>query len=403
MSVLNSAVVALKRFWGSQPIKMQTAYTGAPGFWSKMAGASASIERLSDAEAYGIGVVYSCITKIASTIAALPVFLYNDSGENFDRIEYYSDVLLNKTPDGVMTAYQFRETLLIFSLLYGKGWAKIIRNRNGEAVRFKVVHSDLVTEGFIDDEAYVTIKTDDGEDVVPYRDMICIRQPLGISATQASPDTISLLHSAQKYANKFFAGGGVMNGVLTSDENLAPEQIDTLLDTWGQQEGKQTRFLPFSVKYHPMGVDPDKAQNVDARRYNSEEICRLFNIPPAMVGLTTSGYKDYENQAKAFVTGTIAPVCERVESELLLKLVPSFMLASVTYRHDLNELMRGDSAARSKFYAEALQNGWMNTNEVRKSERKNPIEGGEVFTKQVNQIALDSLGDYSKKISSDES
>ena len=382
---------------------MQTAYTGAPGFWSSfgLPSAASSGETLTPDRAFGIGVIYACIKKISETIASLPIYLYRDEVGNFDRVEYYSDYILNKTPDDVCTAYEFRESLIALSLLYGKGWARIYRNRNGEAERIKLIHPMLVSEKMIDGVLMVVIKTGDGEDVVPYADMICVKQILGASPINMNSETVSLLYSAQKYAGKFFNGGGVMNGILSSPENLKQEQIDVLLETLDKQSGKQTQFLPFGVKYEKIGVDPDKAQSVDARKFNGEEICRIYNVPPAMVGLAQSGYKDYENQAKAFVTGTIAPICERVEGELLLKLVPRSLRMDRTYRHDMDELMRGDSAGRANYYREALQNGWMSSNEVRNKERMNPVEGGDIITKQVNQIPLTQLQAYGEKISTD--
>jgi phage portal protein BeeE len=67
----------------------------------------------------------------------------------------------------------------------------------------------------------------------------------------------------------------------------------------------------------------------------------------------------------------------------------------------MDELMRGDSAGRANYYREALQNGWMSSNEVRNKERMNPVEGGDIITKQVNQIPLTQLQAYGEKISTD--
>ena len=160
-------------------------------------------------------------------------------------------------------------------------------------------------------------------------------------------------------------------------------------------------MMPFGMKYHRFGVEPDKAQNTDARKHEAEEICRIFNIPPAMIGLGSSSYGDYENQARAFVNQCIAPIAAKLESEYNFKLLTRTDRERIGFRHDMDELMRGDMAARSAFYDKMLVNGVMNRNEVRAKERMNTIEGGEIYTVQVNQISLNELDNYSKKIASD--
>jgi len=349
--------------------------------------------------ALGVGVVYACIYKIASTLASLPLNLYADNGRTFDIIDNPANYLLNKTPDERVTAFEFRETLVFSMLLFGSGYAEIIRDRNGSAVQFQMLHYHAVKLVEVDGQPIYEIKTKDGVRYVDYDNMIALHYSLRQSPALTSAETVGLLSAAQDYAAKFFNGGGVMSGVLTSDENLNPDQVQSLLNTWQQQQGKQTRFMPFGVKYHRMGVDPDSAQNVDSRNFQGQEVCRVFNVPPAMVGFTGGAYKDYENQAKAFVTGTIVPLAQRTESELNLKLLSRRDRDGQTFRHDIDELMRGDMASRAEYYREMLQNGVMSRNEVRSKERYNAIDGGDIHTVQVNQIALDKFDEYSEKIS----
>ena len=391
----------IKRFFGVSGVKTTVAYTGEPGFWNKFgllretnSGASVTPET-----AVGVGVVYACCYKIASTIASLPIYVYDDNGTSFDRSNHPADYLLNKSPDEYTTSFQFRETLIFMMLLYGCGYAKIIRGRGAEPTRFELIHSDKVSRKGLNGEFVYVVKHENNEETVLPSDMIALHYSLGQSPTLMNAETIGLMMAAQSYAGKFFNGGGVMNGVLTSDENLSSEQVQTLLQTWQSQQGKQTRFMPFGVKYHKMGVDPDKAQNVDSRRFQGEEICRVFNVPPAMVGFTGGAYKDYENQAKAFVTGTIVPLAQRIESEFNLKLLLGDDRRLKTFRHDVDELTRGDMATRADYYREMLQNGVLNRNEVRAKERYNAVDGGEIHTVQVNQIALNKLPQYSDKIS----
>jgi HK97 family phage portal protein len=346
--------------------------------------------------AMGLSVVYACVQKISSTIAMLPVHVYAENG-SFDRIENNANYLLNKSPNGKITGYELREVLVAMSLLFGKGYARIFRTRNGDAERVELLHPNKVKAVVIDGVDLYEVAKDI---YVPSSDVIVIPALLRLSPVSVNSETIGLFKAAQDYAAKFFNGGGVMNGLLTSDEPLSPEQVKELLESWADQEGSQTRMMPFGMKYHRFGVEPDKAQNTDARKYQAEDICRVFNMPPAMIGLGSTSYGDYENQAKAFINNCIAPQVRKIESEFDLKLLPLSQRMVSGFRHDMDELMRGDMAGRSAFYDKMLGRGVYSINDVRAKERMGSVEGGDLRTVQVNQIALTEFEDYSKKIAS---
>jgi HK97 family phage portal protein len=244
-------------------------------------------------------------------------------------------------------------------------------------------------------------KVGKGRFVFP-RDMIVIPAILRKSPVEMNKDTLGLFKAAQDYASKFFNGGGVMNGILSSDMSLSSEQIDMLLETWAAQAGKQTRLLPSGLKYSRLGVEPDKAQNTDSREFGAREICQIFGVPPVMIGLAGASYGDYENQAKAFINNCIAPIASKVEAEYNLKLLTRQERTGTEFRHDMDELSRGDMESRASFYDKMQKNGAFNINEVRAKERMAPVDGGDVHTVQVNQVALSEFENYSKKISSNE-
>ena len=102
-----------------------------------------------------------------------------------------------------------------------------------------------------------------------------------------------------------------------------------------------------------------------------------------------------------FARHTIAPWAKRIEQEIDRKLIQSFERPDIYSKFNLNDLHRGDLAARTNFYQQMLQSGVMSINEVRSREQMNPVDGGDTHTVQINQIALDRLGEYSDKVSSD--
>jgi HK97 family phage portal protein len=360
--------------------------------------------------AYQISIVYACVNKIASTCAMLPIYLTDERDGKFRNVTNNpSTRLLNVSPDGEINAYYFRQSLYAMACLFGRGYARIERGYDGRPVRIVYHPTTDVLEKVVPspDNSFtatmyrITIRNGTNTTMkwVPASDIIVLRSLFGQSASVVNRDAIGLLKAAQDYAAEFFRNGGVMSGLMTSEQPLKQDQITELLKSWEQQKGKQTRLMPWGLKYHRFGVEPDKAQNTESRKFNAQEVCRIFNVPPAMVGLDGgSGYKDYENQAKSFATMTIAPFCASIECELNLKLLFQSEQGAQYFRHDIDELMRGDMNARSNYYDKMLQNGVFSRDEVRQIERYNPIEGGTIHTVQVNQIALQYLEEYSAKV-----
>ena len=164
-----------------------------------------------------------------------------------------------------------------------------------------------------------------------------------------------------------------------------------------------TKLLPFGFKYNRISIAPEEAQFIETRKFQAEEICRIFSVPPALVQLESqTTYNNVEQQNLQFARHTVLPWAKRIEQELASKLLTMQEARSHYFKFSLNDLFRGDMQARSQFYAQMVQNGIMNINECRANEELNPTAGGDTHTVQVNQIALDRLGAYSDKISSDD-
>jgi len=172
-------------------------------------------------------------------------------------------------------------------------------------------------------------------------------------------------------------------------------------NSWNQSAmNAGTKLLPFGFKYQRITITPDEAQFIETRKFQAEEICRIYNVPPVLVQLPSqTTYNNVEQQNLMFARHTISPWTKRIEQEIDRKLIQSFERPEIYSKFNMNDLHRGDLAARTNYYQQMLQSGVMSINEVRSKEQMNPVEGGDVHTVQVNQIALDRLGAFSDKMS----
>jgi len=351
--------------------------------------------------ALAISTVYACINKIASTVAALGLEIYVREGRNVDVANMHPAYTLLSNPNEENTPYEFWETLLASALMYGCGFAIIERNNRGYGEKLIPVHYHDVDIKEINGERFYNVR-DYG--VVMPENMLEICNLLRMSPIRLHRENMGLAKAAQDFGSEYFGQKGQMTGVLASDQPLRKEQMDVIQNSWNSSAmNAGTKLLPFGFKYQRITITPDEAQFIETRKFQAEEICRIYSVPPSLVQLPSqTTYNNVEQQNLQFARHTIAPWAKRIEQEIDRKLIQSFERPDIYSKFNMNDLYRGDLAARTNFYTQALQNGWMSINEVRATEQMNPVEGGDVFTVQINQIALDRLGEYSDKVSSNE-
>ena len=356
---------------------------------------------VNEQSALAISTVYACVYKIASTISSLGLEVYVRDGRNVEIANQHPAYnLITSEPNEYQNAYDFWENLMASALMYGCGYAVIERNARGYAER-------LVPVSYYD----VDVKQVDGERVFVIRNYGAVTQDnmLEISnMNRMSPirlhrENMGLAKAAQDFGSEYFGQKGQMTGVLASDQPLRKEQMDVIQNSWNQSAmNAGTKLLPFGFKYQRITITPDEAQFIETRKFQAEEICRIYSVPPSLVQLETqTTFNNVEQQNLQFARHTISPWAKRIEQEIDRKLIQSFERPDIYSKFSMDDLYRGDLAARTNYYQQMLQSGVVSINEVRRKENMNPVEGGDTHTVQINQIALDRLGEYSDKVSSD--
>ena len=356
---------------------------------------------VTEQSALAISTVYACVYKIASTISSLGLQIYVKDGRNVEIANQHPAYrLITSEPNEQQNAYDFWETIMASALMYGCGYAIIERSARGYAER-------LVPVSYYD----VDVKSVDGERVFVIRDYGAVTQDNMLEVSnmnRMSPirlhrENMGLAKAAQDFGSEHFGQKGQMTGVLASDQPLRKEQMDVIQNSWNQSAmNAGTKLLPFGFKYQRITITPDEAQFIETRKFQAEEICRIYSVPPSLVQLETqTTFNNVEQQNLQFARHTISPWAKRIEQEIDRKLIQSFERPDVYSQFNMNDLYRGDLSARTNFYQQMLQSGVMSINEVRRKENMNPVDGGDTHTVQINQIALDRLDEYSAKVSTD--
>ena len=354
---------------------------------------------INESSAMAISTVYACVYKISSTIASLGLELYEREGRNIVQANVHPAYNLVKIkPNNHQTAYEFWESITASAVIYGVGYAIIERDERGYATQLIPVHYSDVDLRNVKGERVYSVK-DVG--IVRPENMLEICNLQRMSPIRLHRENLGLAKSAQDFGAEYFGQSGQMTGVLSSEQPLKKEQMDVIQGSWNNGAAQAgTKLMPFGFKYQRISISPDEAQFIQTRAFQAEEICRIFNVPTALVQLPSqTTYNNVEQQNLMFARHTIVPWTQRIEQEIDRKLIPSFDREVVFSKFKLSDLQRGDSAARANYFTQMLQNGVLSINEVRQEEQLNPIEGGDIHTVQVNQIALDKLEAYSETIS----
>jgi HK97 family phage portal protein len=361
-------------------------------------GHTVSGANINETTALTISTVYACTYKIASTVASLGLEVYEKSGREIQPANVHPayDVIKYR-PNEYQTAYEFWETIVSMAVLHGCGYALIERDNRGYVTNLIGLDYYDVDRKFVNGQPVFSVKN---VGMVQAENMLEICNLQRKSPIRLHRENLGLAKAAEEFGAEYFGSGGQMTGILSSDQPLKKEQMDIIQGSWNsaaRQAG--TKLLPFGFKYSRISISPDEAQFIETRKFQAEEICRIFSVPPTLVQLESqTTYNNVEQQNLQFARHTISPWAKRIEQEIDRKLIQSRERPQIYSKFLLNDLYRGDMQSRASFYTQMLQNGVLNINEVREREDLNPTDGGDTHVVQVNQIALDRLGAYSDKL-----
>ena len=222
---------------------------------------------------------------------------------------------------------------------------------------------------------------------------------VGYSPIAMAKNAIGLAIAAEEYGSKFYANGAAPSGVLEHPGTL--KDPSKVRDSWnaafgGSANSHKVAVLEEGLKYTPISISPNEAQFLETRKFQINEIARIFRVPPHMVGdLEKSSFSNIEQQSLEFVKYTLDPWVIRWEQSLFRALLSEEEKSSYFFKLNVEGLLRGDYASRMNGYATARQNGWMSANDIRQLEDLDRIPaelGGDLYLVNGNMLPLEKAG-----------
>ncbi|MCQ9343819.1 phage portal protein [Corynebacterium kozikiae] len=390
-----------------------TAFTTGHSFFF---GNTTSGKPVNERTAMQMTAVYSCVRILAEAIAGLPLHVYEtrEDGGKEKALTHPLYRLLHDEPNPEMTSFVFRETLMTHLLLWGNAYAQVIRNGKGEVLALYPLMPNRIKAGRDKNGAiyydYQTTSNDPGNPsgIVTLSAADVLHIPglgfdglVGYSPIAMAKNAIGLAQATEEYGASFFANGAAPGGVLEHPGTI--KDPSRVRESWqktfgGARNGNKVAVLEEGMKYTPIAVSPEQAQFLETRKFQLNEIARIFRIPPHMIGdLEKSSFSNIEQQSLEFVKYTLDPWVIRWEQAITKTLLTAREKPQVFVKFNLEGLLRGDYVSRMNGYAVARQNGWMSANDIRELENLDRIEperGGDEYLVNGNMLPLNLAGAY---------
>lgn len=355
-----------------------------------------------------VAAVWACVTVISKAIASSDWHIIETiNGRRSFRDDMIAWRLLNVRPNPEMSAFNFRDAACIVALLTGDFFAEIERDMGRRPVALWPIAPDRVSlERDMNARMFYRVRNMNGEDtILSPSDMFHVRGPtpdglIGFDTVAFASRTIGHALAAERFGNSFYSNGLNTGGILSTEAELADDQIVALREAVKRQHGGASNAHGFMVlsgglKFERMSVVPVDAQYIETRYYLIEEICRWFGVPPHKVQhLLRSTFSNIEHQGLEFVRDALTPWAERFRQEADYKLLPFNVAGTqIRTRIDIEWLAEGDAKTRAESDSILVREGIMTRNEIRQRRGLNAHDSdvADMLTVQAQMVSLDAI------------
>ncbi|SFR00694.1 phage portal protein, HK97 family [Enterobacter sp. kpr-6] len=406
-------------FWA----RMASILTGGrlvtPDKGSQMAGTSAhgvvGESVVTDERNMQISTVWACIRLISTVTASLPLDVYETKDDKRSKAPGTHPLakLLRFRPNNFMTALEFREAMTMQLCAYGNAYAHVERNSVGDVISMVPLMSANMEVRLSENGKAVIYRyrrdteyADFTQKEIFHLKGFGFNGLTGLSPLAFSAKSAGVAIAMEDNQREFFANGAKSPQILMTDGKvLTKEQRGQLEENFKEIAGgpvkKRLWILESGFTTQSIGVSPQDSEILAARKFQVAELARFYGVPPHLVGdvdKTTSWGTGIEQQNLGFLQYTLKPYLDRWEYSIERWLVKESEQGSIHAEHNLDGLLRGDSTSRASFMQIMVNTGIRTVNEVRRLDNLPPLPGGDVATRQSQNIPITDLGTNTKPL-----
>jgi HK97 family phage portal protein len=364
---------------------------------------------VSEQSALCLPAVFACVDLISRVSSILPGHVYKRTTDGRELAPvHYLYPLVHDLANPWLPAMEWRRITLSHLLTWGNAYSWIEWNNAGVPKYLWIIPPDKikVQRATITDPIRYFIRDTAGIwQEFPESDILHIRGlgfdgTMGYSPVGLMRETMGLSDATQQTAAAMHGNGYSSRLVLEYAGTLEPEQIATLRASLNESNGGlRNKFkaivLQAGMKATPISINPHDAEFLAQWKHLDAKIYQIYGVPPHLVGDTekaTSFGTGIETQNNAFVTFTMLPWMDLIETWLAIKLLPEAARRQYFVEFDMKGLMRGDSAARAAWYGMMIDKGVYTPNRVLRSENEQTYAGGDVYRRDLNAVYVDANG-----------
>ena len=335
-----------------------------------------------------ITAFYAGIRLISENVAALPKSIrrFTDSGPvSSEDLPAYR--LISIRPNPYTNAYDFWNAITTWLEGWGNAFAIIKWSNLGVPLALYQVHPSCVTVAVVNGRKWYKVVMDDpdlaflngtysDEDMLHFM-LVTINGITGVNPVVYNALSLGKNLATEQFGAEFYEKGGNIKAVMEVDGSMGDDAYNQFMRHFKQSSANfETPLLEYGIKYKQLSVNPVAAQLIQSETFSLQDVCRILNIPPHMIGeLSHATFSNIEHQTIQFIQYTLRPIVKRFEMEMESKLFASKDIGKYDVKFVLDGLLRGDTAARSTYYHNAILDGYMSRNEVRELEGLQHKEG----------------------------
>ena len=356
---------------------------------------------VNERRALGLSAVWACVNVVSSAIARMPLLVFRRTEEGRERAsDHPLWPLLTLRPHRNTSAFYFRQSLVAARLLWGNGYAEIVRRGDGQVQELVVIEPWRVSPFVAAGELRYRVSMRDGkQETLQSRDIIHLPGLnfdglVGLSVIQHAKQMLGTAIAREECRGRLFGQGLRSSGFLSHPGKLGAQGIQNLRESFtGMYAGPENAWKPMVLEegmtWSQTTIPPDDAQMIESDYLSIEDICRFFGVPPHKVQhLLRATNNNIEQQSLDFLGDTLQPITEALEQELNYKLLSPAERGDVYVEHLTQAIVQMDSVARGTLYEKLSRIGAMSPDDIRDRENLNrlPDARGSVYTIPSSQM-----------------